>query len=126
MGLPEDWRDGFPKGAFSMDGDVPSLDYAELVVGWFDDTAKQWVEENKDADVSVIHIDCDLYSSTVTVLEATKDFFRPGLIVVFDEYHGYPGWENGEYKAFEEFCEKYSVGFEPIGYGPEQFVVRIT
>jgi O-methyltransferase len=56
----------------------------------------------------VIYIDCDLYASTVPVLEFVKDFLQVGTIIVFDDwfcYHGRP--DRGEQRAFAEFCAKY-------------------
>jgi len=35
-----------------------------------------------------------------------------GTVIVFDEYLGYPGWQNGEYKAFVEFSKKYKKNFK--------------
>ena len=38
-GLPENWRDGFGKGAFSRNGNLPEVNAnVELIKGWFDNT----------------------------------------------------------------------------------------
>ena len=63
-----------------------------------------------------MHIDCDLYSSTKTVLENFHSRIKTGTIIVFDEYFNYPGWQEGEYKAFVEYIEKSDFSFEYIGY----------
>lgn len=55
---------------------------------------------------AVVYVDCDLYVSTVDVLNFAKDFFQRGTILVFDDwfcFHGDP--EKGERLAFREFCE---------------------
>lgn len=97
-GLPEDWRPGFEKGRFAQD--IPDVGGAHLVVGLFDDTLPGWVAENKSVveNLGLIHIDCDLYSSTVTILRELAEWIKPGVIIVFDEFHGYPGWEEHEYR----------------------------
>ena len=33
---------------------------------------------------------------------------------MFDEYFDYPGWQEHEYKAFQEFVEENSVKYEYI------------
>lgn len=50
-----------------------------------------------------------------------------GTIIVFDEYFNYPGWQEGEYKAFYEFINETNLKFEYIGYVEisEQVAVKI-
>lgn len=68
-GLPEDWRTGFERGAFDdLSPDRPGSP-GELVVGWFDDTLPEFLSGTGES-ISLLHVDCDLYSSTVTVLAA--------------------------------------------------------
>jgi hypothetical protein len=124
-GLPEHWRDGFPKGFFS--GDVPDVMNAHIVVGLFEDTLPEWVKNNNDKlnTLSLIHIDCDLFSSTQTILQQLEEFIAKDVVIVFDEYHGYYGWMMHEHRAWSDFVEKTNVKFDVLGYGPEQLVVRI-
>ena len=72
-----------------------------------------------------MHVDCDLYSSTKTVLDALAGRIRAGTVIVFDEYHNFPGWREHEHKAFMEFCEAFHVDFEYISYNNLQAAVRI-
>lgn len=54
---------------------------------------------------AVVYVDCDLYKSTVPVLNFTKPFLQVGTVIVFDDwncFHGDP--ERGERKAWREFC----------------------
>ena len=53
---------------------------------------------------AVIYIDCDLYSSTVPILEFCKPFLQLGTIIVFDDWFCFHGLNNkGERLAFSEF-----------------------
>lgn len=117
-GLPEDWRAGFSKGRFACP--VPDVPGAEIIVGLFDQTLPNWTQPD---DLALVHIDCDLYSSTVTVLSHVE--LKPGMIVVFDEYHGYPGAPQHEEKAWLEHCKATGIRWTPVGYGPEQLAVRV-
>src|SRR5262249_20465600 len=87
------------------------------VKGFYDDSlndaAKQLLLPQRAA---VVYIDCDLYHSTVPVLEFVKDLLQKGTILVFDDwfcFHGNPG--RGQRRAFSEFCERYPyLRFEPF------------
>jgi len=115
-GLPEDWREGFPKGYFSLDGNFPRVNSnVKLIKGLFSDTLDDFLKENRE-QISFLHIDCDLYSSTKYVLEKLKDRLRAGSIILFDEFYNYPGWEDGEYKAWQEFVNLYNIKYDYIGY----------
>lgn len=116
-GLPEAWRPAFPAGTFACE--PPDTAGATLVVGLFEDTLPGWVAANPDARVTLVHIDCDLYSSTRTVL--THLPLAPGTVVVLDEHHGYPGWEQHEARAWIEA----RIPHRAIGHGPEQLAVEV-
>jgi len=107
-GLPETWRPGiFEKGCFNMHGGIPK-DLAanvELHVGWFDATLPKFKELIGDKNLACIHIDCDLYSSTKTILNILKDNIRD-TILIFDELLDYSGFEDHEIKAFWEFLQE--------------------
>ena len=92
--------------------------------GWFNQTLATWHEKNLD-NVAFMHIDCDLYSSTVDILEALKDRMQFGTIILFDEYFNYSNWENHEFKAWQEFVVKYQIQYEYIGFDRQQVAVKI-
>lgn len=126
QGLPEAWRPGFPAGYFTLDN-LPDVPGAELVVGAFADTLPGFVAGHR-GPVDFLHIDCDLYSSTATVLEYVGPLLRPGSIVVFDEYFNYPGWPEHEHRAWEEYVAQSGLRFEYVAYtiNDEQVVVKVS
>jgi len=116
-GLPEKWRDGFDKGAFSRNGDFPPVNSnVELIKGWFNETLLPFIEM-QHKKVSFIHMDADLYSSTKYIFDVLKDYIDTGCIIVFDELVNYPGFDGdkGELKAFYEFITENNVDYEWIG-----------
>jgi hypothetical protein len=125
--LPEDWREGFPKGSFYTDS-LPLVNYnVKLIKGWFNESLPTFLKTHND-NCAFLHIDCDLYSSTKTIFYNLKSYISPGTVIVFDEYFNYPGWKEGEYKAFEEFTKEYQIDYEYIGYNrfSEQVGVKIV
>lgn len=125
-GLPEGWREGYSKGAFAREGLPEVAGNVELVVGWFDRTLPQFLDHHP-GPVSLLHVDCDIYSSTQTVLTQLRDRIVPGTIILFDEYFNYPGWEMHEFKAFREFVESTGLQYDYIGLNPnhQQVAVRV-
>ena len=114
-GLPEDWRDVYPTGSFAVQAKPNVRKNVVLVEGLFQDTLPLFLQQHP-GPVSFLHIDCDLYSSTQTVLQALASRIQPNTIIVFDEFFNYPGWQGGECKAFLEFVQQYGFSFEYIGY----------
>jgi hypothetical protein len=117
-GLPEDWTHAL-KGAFGdIKGVLPNMpSNVRLYKGWFDQTLPTWYEKNKDAPISLLRIDCDIYSSTKTIFDVLGALVRPGTWIVFDELIGYRGFKDHEYKAFHEFMERTGIGFEYVSFG---------
>ncbi len=126
-GLPEDWRPGFARGAFA----VPELPQVrrnvQLVIGMFEQTLPSFVQQHA-GPISLIHVDCDLYSSTKTIFRNLAPWIVEGTVIVFDEYFNYPGWREHEYKAFKEFLRAFQVTYEYISFvdSHQQVAVRIT
>jgi len=102
-GLPEPWDCGHvvkPAGSYNA-GSVfrgPDARY-KTVAGLFADT----LPYDFGGPLDFVHIDCDLYSSTVTVLAAIDPYLRQGTLLLFDEIYGYPTYENHEWRAFNEW-----------------------
>jgi len=116
-GLPEKWRDGYDKGCFNKNGNLPEVNSnVELIKGWFNETVLNFIQTH-NKKVSFIHMDADLYSSTKYVLDTLKDYIDTDCIIVFDELVNYPGFDGdtGELKAFYEFITENKVDYEWIG-----------
>ncbi|MGH3981567.1 MAG: class I SAM-dependent methyltransferase [Pseudonocardiaceae bacterium] len=126
QGLPEDWRPNIPAGTFRTDH-LPDVPGAELVVGWFEDTLPDFLAGHP-GPVAFLHMDADLYSSTATVLKHVGPRLQPGSVIVFDEYFNYPGWEQHEHRAWQEFAAEYGIEFRYVAYtsNNEQVVLVIT
>lgn len=116
-GLPENWTSRMPQGFFARDSLPRVRENCELVVGWFDQTLPDFKQHQIGKNpIALLHIDSDLYSSAVTVLETLKENIVPGTVIVFDEYINYPGWQQDEFRAWQEHVKKYKVRYEYIGY----------
>lgn len=121
-GLPEDWRPDFKAGSFACP--LPTIPNATLIEGWFTDTIPEF--DFSKVEVGLVHIDCDLYSSTKTALEHVGPHLKAGAYVVFDEAHSYPGWDRHEWRAWHEFACDSGLRWDVVGHGFEQWGIRIA
>lgn len=128
QGLPEDWRPGFPAGHFGEYEEPRDIAGATFVPGWFKDTVTGYDWDG--FKIRLVHIDCDLYSSTKTVLDSIGPALREGTILVFDEFHGYTddhqGEMPGEQRAFREWADEHDVSWSVLGHGREQWAIILT
>jgi hypothetical protein len=132
-GLPEDWDLGekfTKKEAFDTGGVMPEVaDNVTLIKGWFDKTIPVWKESGEHDSVDFVNVDCDLYVSAKVVLEELNDYIVEGTIIRFDELAcwrsvfnerskiqrvKYTTWEQHEWKALNEWLEKYDRKVKPL------------
>ncbi|AER48452.1 methyltransferase [Mycobacterium phage Babsiella] len=120
QGLPEDWRDEYPRGSFAAA--PPAIPGVRLVIGLFAQTLPDFTFP---VDVGLVHIDCDLYSSTRVAL-ALGPHLKPGTYVVFDEWHGYDTCEQHEQRAWREYADQTGIQWEVVGHDHEAWSIRIA
>jgi O-methyltransferase len=124
-GLPEDWN-LFKKGDMSAGGKLPDMDdnRAEFLVGLFQDTLPGFLRTFKNDKRKVIHIDADLYTSTLFVLTSMAHLLRKDDIIIFDEF----GVPMHEFKAYMEFTKAFRIETEIIAavnnYFQVAFIVK--
>ena len=123
-GLPETWRTGFPAGEFAQE--PPEVPGAIVIAGLFEETLPEFLAQSTEP-IAFMHVDCDLYSSTKTVLNLTGARLAPDAVLVFDEFFNYPGWQQHEFLAWTEFVSSSGRSFEYLAYtgNHEQVVVRL-
>jgi hypothetical protein len=122
-GLPSDWDRpdvSIPKKTFAFKNPqmLPAvLHNVSLIKGMFEETLPKFKEEVlKSTPIAFIHIDCDLYEPTKTIFDVLGDNFVPGSVIVFDEYYNYVGYEQHEFKAFQEFLQKAGKRAKPLAF----------
>ncbi len=126
-GLREDWSGAeFAKGKFDLGGRLPVVGgNVRLIKGWFDETLPRFLEEHGEA-FAFIHVDCDTYQATRTILDLLESRILQGTVLVFDEYFGYRGWRLGEFKAWQEFVLRCQIRYEYLAYSASQVAVQVT
>ncbi len=129
-GLPEKWKRGFEKGVFSLNGDLPKVNNnVVLIKGWFNQTLQKFIEKyiiKDNKKVSFLHLDADLYSSTIYVLNMLKNYLDKNCIVIFDDLVNFKGFEqpNSELRALCEFLDENIVDYSWIGMNGKPFGMK--
>jgi O-methyltransferase len=112
-GLPEDWG-GYKKGAMSFEEAELNDGRGEFIKGIFQQSLHPFIESNRDLlknKAKVIHLDADLFSSTIFVLSQLYPYLKKGDIIFFDEFNV----ANHEFLAFKIFTESFYVKLKPVG-----------
>ncbi len=124
-GIQEHWN-GNPIGSFAQSKLPKVPDNVEFVKGYFDATLPGFLEKHSDP-IAFLHVDCDLYSSTVTIFESLGDRLQPGAIILFDEYYNFHRWKQHEFKGFQEFVAASGLTYEYIAFSVtgQQVAVRV-
>ena len=111
--IPEHWG----KGAFACPDDVfrsnlvsagVNLQDVLLVPGFYDKTLNAETKASHNLRyASIVHIDCDLYESTILALDFVTDLLRNGTVIVFDDWFFNNGRrDRGEQRACAEWLQR--------------------
>ncbi len=86
---------------------VPAEAYT-TVPGFYEDSLPPLGDTSPPLDIALAYIDCDLYSSTVSVLDFLEPRLKHGMILAFDDYFCFSADAlSGERLAFEEFRKRH-------------------
>jgi len=108
---------------------IPSSMY-RVIPGYYDQTLMNDApDQDLPDDICLAYIDCDLYSSTVTVLNFLRPRLKQGMILALDDYYCWSSDQmSGERRALMEFFSDNSdwhlLPYVQYGWGGMSFVVE--
>ena len=107
---------------------IPPTSY-RIVPGFYDQTLPVLSTDEGPNNIALAYIDCDMYSSTKTVLEFLKLRLKHGMIIAFDDYFCWSKSQiSGERKAMIELLGNYDrwelLPYLQYGWGGASFVVE--
>ncbi len=105
-GLPEDWGI-YEKGTFATQVPNTTDPRGHFVKGLFQDTLPDFIKQNSLQwnGKKIIHLDADLFSSTIFALSLLSPYLVKGDIILFDEFNV----PNHEFAAFKIFNESFHI-----------------
>ncbi len=106
------------------------LGKVEVVPGWYDEVLNEETKRELPLKAaSIVCIDCNLYESTVPVLNFVTDYLQDGTILIFDDwfcFRGHP--DRGQRKAFTEWLDKTpsitATEFHRFGWNGNSFIIH--
>ncbi len=127
-GLPEDWGD-IPAGTFSHDGRPPDVDDARCTfhVGLFNRTVPGFLKSVPLKRLTVVHVDPDLYSSTLYLLTMLASRLKRDDLLLLADFCSlrHP---THVFRAFHDFVAAYGLDYDVLAssnYG-HQVAVRVN
>ena len=111
-GLPEDWGP-FKAGDMSAGSKTPDIQDSRVKFykGLFQQTLPGFIQKYNSSNRKVIHMDADLYTSTLYSLTSLAPLLKKDDIILFDEYLV----PSHEFLAFNNFIKSYYINVELIG-----------
>ncbi|GGM77184.1 hypothetical protein GCM10007108_14140 [Thermogymnomonas acidicola] len=115
-GLPEDWTYTMRRGEFNLNGNIPHIDDSrvKMVKGLFQNTLRPFLKSFRRIQRIVVHLDADLFSSTLYVLTSLDPFLEKGDVLMFDEFSA----PTGEFKAFIDYKTAFYREFKMVSKVP--------
>lgn len=111
-------------GAFKLNKLPKVRENVKLIKGWFNDTLPEFKDKHAGA-IEFLHIDSDLYVSAKDIFNNIGERINTNTLILFDEYHGYPGWKDGEYKAWKEFVDKNNIEYEYLAISNMECLIKV-
>lgn len=107
---------------------IPRQAYS-TVVGFYDATLPPLGGDGPPVDIALAYIDCNMYSSTVSVLEFLVPRLKHGMILAFDDYFCWSSDAvSGERAALDELLRNHPewnlLRFKDPTWGGASFVVE--
>ncbi len=112
VGLPDDWG-AYKKGHFSTGSKTPDVgdDRCAFETGIFQDTLRPFLERFAGTRRKVIHIDSDLYTSALYVLNTLAPYMNKDDVIIFDEF----GVPTHEFRAVMDFFGSHRLRYAVLG-----------
>ncbi|MBA7551971.1 hypothetical protein ES705_44522 [subsurface metagenome] len=102
-------------GTFTTNKELPEINDNRICyeIGLFQETLLKFLQRVDLKKTVIIHLDADLYSSTLFVLTSLISILPKGTIVIFDEFAGRCGTH--EFRAFIDVMSSYNRKYLILG-----------
>jgi hypothetical protein len=107
----------------STDGKTPDIqdNRVTFIKGLFQETLPGFLKTFSGNKRNVIHLDADLYTSTLFVLASLAPFLKQDDIILFDEF----AVPRHEFLAFENFVSSFRINYEVIGAANNYYFLAV-
>ena len=114
-GLPEDWNSGWgiiEKGSYTTNGNIPDIDDSRVrcIKGYYQDVLDGFLSDFNPVGQLVVHVDCDLYSSSLYVLTMLDKLRHLKPLILMDDFSS----PNHMFRAFDDYMSAYRADFNYV------------
>jgi O-methyltransferase len=108
-----------------------NVERVTLIPGWYSDTLTEELGRTLAiTKAAVVWIDCDLYESTIPVLDFITRYIQDGTVVIFDDWFSYKGrLDRGEALAFTEWLGAHpsiiATEYHTVGRTIKAFIMQV-
>ena len=88
----------------------------DLIEGDILKTLPNFIKENNNLRIALLHIDVDIYEPTKVILDELYDKVVDGGIIILDDYKVFPG----ETKAVDDFLNDKDVQIQQLSFSPKK------
>jgi hypothetical protein len=94
----------------------------ELIEGDILKTLPNYIKQNSDLRVALLHIDVDIYEPTKVILDELYEKVIDGGIIILDDYKVFPG----ETKAVDDFVKNKDIKIQQLPFSPKKpsFIIK--
>jgi O-methyltransferase len=112
QGLPEAWSPKFPRGSFGTEGRTPTIPDGRVrfIEGLFQESLPSFLRGYQPSGSLVVHMDADLYTSTLYCLAQVDSLLRRNSVLIFDEFG-----TAQEFGAFRDYTRSFRRSFRLLG-----------
>jgi hypothetical protein len=122
---PADWLHGYARDHNHVGARRPSvLPNVMRHAGRLEETLPRFLAAH-EAPIAFLHINCYRDASTKFILDHLASRLRVSTVIVFNRYFNFPGWQNHEYRAFQELVQKRSLRYRYLAYNTVEWNVAV-
>ena len=103
----------FPEETFDTKGKLPRVkdNRVNFIKGYFQYTLIEFLANFIPKNQIIVHIDVDLYTSSLFVLTSMDKHLTEGAMIIFDEFSS----AHNEFKSFKNYSESYRKEYQVVG-----------
>ncbi len=107
------------------------MDRVQCIPGWYNKTLNAELKAKLPIKkAAIVLVDCDLYESTVPVLDFITDYVQDGTVLIFDDWFSYKGrLDLGEARAFYEWLARnpriHATEYHKAGVSMISFIMKV-
>jgi O-methyltransferase len=127
---PGSFRAGLEEVQHNLRNAKVDMGRVTLIPGWYAETLNDKTKQRLPLRAAaVVNVDCDVFESTVPVLDFIEPYLVDGSIVIFDDWYCFRNREElGQQRAFSEWLDRNrhikATSYKQFGWDGKSFIIN--